>query len=155
MKRLCLLLLSASLVSLPVSAEVTAKQTETMKQLLVSFAEKAKAEAKDPDARGGASKYANKPFSAETGRELYLKRRTWQDNDVSCSGCHTDDPTKEGKHVSTKKVIKPLAPSANPERFTDIQKVERNFKQHCMDLYERDCLAYEKGNFVSYMMSVK
>jgi cytochrome c peroxidase len=155
MKRLYLLLLSAGFIAMPVNAEITAKQTDIMKQLMTRYAEKAKLEAKDPNARGGASKHANKPFSAEIGRELYLKRRTWQDSDFSCSNCHTEDPTKEGKHILTKKPIKPLAPSVNPERFTDIQKVERNFTEHCMDLYERDCLAYDKGNFISYMMSAK
>lgn len=150
-----LLLALAGLIAAPAIAQtagVTAKQTEVMKQLLVKYEAKAKEEAQDPKARG-VTPY--KAFTAEAGREFYLQRRTWQSHDYTCSGCHTNDPTKEGKHIDTKKPIKPLAPSANPERFTDVAKVEKNFTEHCMDLHERDCRAQEKGNFVAYLMSVK
>ena len=58
-------------------------------------------------------------------------------------------------HIETKKAIDPLAPSKNAERFTNFEKVESNFKKHCLDHYERDCPAYEKGSFISYLMSVK
>lgn len=132
-------------------AGVTAKQTDVMKRLLATYEAKAKEDATDKKAK--TSQF--KPFSAEAGREFYLKRRTWQATDPTCSGCHTEDPTKEGKHTETKKPIKPLAPSANPERFTDIGKVEKNFSEHCVDLLGRNCEASEKGNYIAYMMSIK
>lgn len=153
MKKTCLLLALIGFIALPVHAEgISAKQSEALKQLLATYTAKAKEEAKEQKVKGATS---DKPFSAEVGREFYLERRTWQSTDYTCSGCHTTDPTKEGKHIDTKKPIKPLAPSANPERFIDAQKVEKNFKGHCMDLHKRDCSAYEKGNFITYLMSIK
>jgi hypothetical protein len=157
MKGMYILLAVSCFAALPAQAEgITKQQSETMKQLLATYGEKAKEEFrnkdKEKDVRGTLS---DKPFSAAVGREFYLKRRTWQANDYTCSGCHTEDPKKEGKHIETKKPIKPLAPAANPDRFIDVQKVEKNFIEHCIDLHERDCTAYEKGNFIAYLMSVK
>lgn len=40
----------------------------------------------------------------------------------SCASCHEDPPNHDTKHIVTGKVIKPLAPSANPARFTDEAK---------------------------------
>lgn len=140
----------AGLFALPVHAEgnLSAKQSEVMNKLLVTYAAQAKIEFKQQKGRGAVS---DKPFTAEAGRNFYLVRRTWQSGDFTCSGCHTEDPRKEGRHIETKMPIKPPAPSANPERFTDAQKVEAN----CMDLHERDRRAFEKGNLISYLMSVK
>ena len=152
MKTMFVLLVMAGFVSLPAQAEMTAKQTETIKQLLAKYSEKALEEAKNKKSKAGQSQTA---FTVEAGREFYLQRRTWQDSDFTCSGCHTEDPKKEGKHIETKKPIKPLAPSVSPERFTDVKKVEKNFTEHCYDLHDRDCRAYEKGNFLTYLMSVK
>lgn len=155
MKTFYLLLVSVSLVAAPAHGQgtVSAKQSDVMKQLLATYAQQARAETRD--AKGKAVKPWTQPFSAEVGREFYLKRRTWELTDFTCSGCHTENPAKEGKHIETKKPIKPLAPTVNPERFTDAKKVEKNFTEHCIDLHERDCYAYEKGNFITYLMSVK
>jgi hypothetical protein len=156
MKRLSplyLVLAVAGFISMPVHAgELSAKQTEVMNKLIVTYTEKSKIEFKEQKGRGSVS---DQPFSAEVGRKFYLVRRTWQSGDFTCSGCHTEDPRKEGKHIQHKSAIKPLAPSVNPERFTDADKVEANFTAHCMDLHERDCRAFEKGNFIAYLMSVK
>ena len=130
---------------------VTAKQSEVLKQLLTTYEAKAKEEAMDKKSKANQFK----PFSAEAGREQYLKRRTWQATDPTCSGCHTENPMKVGKHIETNKPIQPLAPAANPERFTDVAKVEKNFSVHCIDLLGRNCEAGEKGNFLTYLMSVK
>ena len=154
MKKSYLLVALAGLFAVPVHAQsnLSAKQSEVMNKLLVTYAAKAKIEFKEPKGRGAVS---DQPFTAEAGRKFYLVRRTWQSGDFTCSGCHTEDPRKEGRHIETKMPIKPLAPSANPERFTDAQKVEANFTAHCMALHERDCRAVEKGNLISYLMSVK
>ncbi len=154
MKNSYLLAALAGLFALPLHAEgnLSAKQSAVMNKLLATYAAQAKIEVKEEKGRGTVS---DQPFTAEAGRKFYLVRRTWQSGDFTCSGCHTEDPRKEGKHIQTKLPIKPLAPSANPERFTDAQKVEANFTAHCMDLHERDCRAFEKGNFISYLMSVK
>ncbi len=129
---------------------MTAKQKEVLDQLLDRYAEQAVAEAKEY-----GEQIPDTNFSAEVGRELYVKRRSWSKMDPTCSNCHTDDPRNVGEHIETKKPIQPLAPAANPERFTDIDKVETNFTSHCMDLLDRDCEALEKGHFLTYLMSVK
>lgn len=151
MKRMYWLLALGGFVAFPALAEgngISDKQSQVMKSLLAGYAEKAKEEA--------AKRLKTAPgFSVAAGREFYLKRRTWQTNDYTCSGCHTENPAKEGKHIETGKPIKPLAPAANPERFTDVKKIEKNFAQHCVDLHDRDCMAQEKGDFITYLMSVK
>jgi hypothetical protein len=151
MKKTTLLLALAGCIALPIHAEITVKQSDVMKKLLASYEAMAKEEAKGKKSSSGQFK----PFTAELGREFYLKRRTWQTTDPTCSGCHTEDPKQEGKHIETKKPIKPLAPLVNPERFTDAEKVEKNFSEHCVDLLNRHCNASEKGNYITYMMSVK
>lgn len=154
MKNSHLLLTLAGVIAFPVYAQgtISAKQTEVMNKLLATYAAKAKVEFKEEKGRGNAS---DKAFTIEDGRKFYLVRRTWQSGDFTCSGCHTEDPKKEGKHIKTKLPLKPLAPSANPERFIDTNIVEANFTAHCMDLHERDCTAYEKGNLITYLKSVK
>ena len=155
MKMLIMTLALSWLIALPAHAEgvISAKQSKVMKQLLASYASKAKSDS--TDARGKLVKAWTQPFSAEAGREFYLKRHTWQVSEHTCSGCHSENPAREGRHVDTREAIKPLAPAANPERFTDARKVEKKFTEHCMDLHERDCYAYEKGNFIAYLMSLK
>lgn len=154
MKKPYLLAALAGLFAVPVHADgnLSAKQSEVMNKLLATYAAQARIEFREQKGRGAVS---DQHFTAEAGRNFYLVRRTWQSGDFTCSGCHTEDPRKEGRHIQTKMPIKPLAPSANPERFTDVRKVEANFTAHCMDLHERDCRAFEKGNFISYLMSVK
>jgi cytochrome c peroxidase len=154
MKILHLLLTALCVITSTAHAEnkISATQSEVMNKLLATYADSAKVEFKEQNGRGAVS---DKSFSAAIGRKFFLARRTWQSHDYTCSGCHTPDPRQEGRHIETKKSIKPLAPSRNTERFTNFEKVETNFKAHCMDLYERDCTAYEKGNFISYLMSVK
>ncbi len=119
------------------------KQSDVEKKLLSKFALEAKKE--NP-------KFT---FSVEAGREFYTFRRTFGPRDVSCSACHTDNPANEGKHLETKKPIKPLAPAVNPDRFTDAAKAEKAFAKHCMDLLKHDCTAQQKGDFLTYLMSVK
>jgi hypothetical protein len=73
----------------------------------------------------------------------------------SCSSCHENPPNHDTKHVVTGKVIKPLAPSANPARFTDEAKADKWFKRNCNDVLDRDCTAQEKAEVLSWLMTVK
>jgi len=75
--------------------------------------------------------------------------------EVSCTSCHTDNPAAAGKHRKTGKAIQPLAPAANPERLTDLAKVEKWFKRNCSDVLEGECTALEKGDVIAYLLSVK
>ena len=91
-------------------------------------------------------------FSAPRG-EAFFKAR--HGGDWSCSSCHHDNPALVGKHAKTNKEIKPLAPAANPERFTDMAKVEKWFKRNCRDVLNRACTAQEKGDVLAYLLAVR
>jgi hypothetical protein len=94
-------------------------------------------------------------FSADRGASFYRTERTHSNGKkVSCSTCHTSDPRQQGK-TRANKVIEPLAPSVNPQRFTDAAKVEKWFGRNCKDVLERACTAQEKGDYIQYLMSVK
>ena len=153
MKKLHVILALSGCVALSSFAQggVTAKQSEVVKKTLAGYEAKAREDAALKKSKAGQFK----SFTVEAGRDFYLKRRTWQTTDPTCSNCHTEDPMKAGKHSETGKPIKPLAPAANPERFTDTAKIEKSFSEHCVDLLGRNCEAAEKGNFLTYLMSVK
>jgi hypothetical protein len=92
-----------------------------------------------------------KDFSPVRGQAFYNAKP----GDLSCASCHTDSPNAPGKHATTGKDILPLAPSANAERFSDPAKVEKWFKRNCNEVLKRACTAQEKGDFMSYVLSVK
>jgi uncharacterized membrane protein len=75
--------------------------------------------------------------------------------DWSCSTCHTAIPTVDGKHASTGKVIAPMAPSANAERFTDAAKTEKWFRRNCNDVVGRECSAGEKADVIAWLLTLK
>jgi len=94
-------------------------------------------------------------LSAEAGRAFYTKKVIVDGKDMSCSACHTDNPANVGKHIVTKKSIKPMAPAVNPKRFAIVNKSEKNFSKHCKDLYGKNCTPQEKGDFVTYLLTIK
>ncbi|MEY3747527.1 MAG: Cytochrome c [Pseudomonadota bacterium] len=94
-------------------------------------------------------------LSASDGKAFYNREITVKGQQVACASCHTANPADAGKHIVTGKPIRPLAPSANPKRFADIDKVEKEFTDHCNDVIGRDCSAQEKGNFITYLLSIK
>jgi hypothetical protein len=92
-----------------------------------------------------------KDFTAAHGEQFFRARH----GDMSCTSCHTDNTKAAGKHAQTGKLIEPLAPSANPKRLSDPAKVEKWFKRNCNDVLKRACTAQEKGDFVTYLLSIK
>ena len=97
-----------------------------------------------------------KGFSAANGDQFYHKASKHSSGkQVSCATCHTENPRNAGKHERTSKEILPLAPVANKVRFTDVATVEKWFKRNCQDVLERDCTAQEKGDFITYVLSIK
>lgn len=90
-------------------------------------------------------------FSAERGKAIYFHEENRDGKPMSCTSCHTSDPTAAGKTPAFRS-IKPLAPSASPQRFTDATKVEKWLKRNCNDVYARQCTAQEKGDFVSWII---
>lgn len=93
-------------------------------------------------------------FDAERGNKAWHKESKSAEGEMmSCSTCHGQDLGKQGKHHKTNKVIEPMAPSANKERFTDVKKIEKWFKRNCNDVLARECTAQEKGDFLKYLLS--
>lgn len=91
-------------------------------------------------------------FSAARGETFFKEKHG---GEWSCTSCHSDNTAALGKHAKTGKVIQPLAPVANAERFTDPAKVEKWFKRNCNDVLSRVCTAQEKGDVLAYLLSVK
>ncbi len=94
-------------------------------------------------------------FSAEDGKRFFNSKRTHSENkeERSCTTCHTTDPRQPGK-TRVGKLIEPLAPSVNKERFTDPKKIEKWFNRNCKWVLERECTPKEKGDYITYMMSL-
>jgi hypothetical protein len=91
-------------------------------------------------------------FSAQRGEAFFTSAHG---HDWSCASCHTTNPLGPGRHARTNKDIAPLAPQANPERFTRPKKVEKWFRRNCNDVLGRPCTATEKGDVLVYLMSLK
>ncbi len=90
--------------------------------------------------------------SAQRGAALYTKAFNVSAKMPACTSCHTDSPAQVGRHAVTDKAIKPLAPSANADRFSDPAKVEKWFRRNCTEVVGRECNAAEKADFVAYLM---
>ena len=86
----------------------------------------------------------------EQGKQLWQKVFN-KNGDRSCTSCHTNDLTRNGKHIKTNKEIKPMSPSVNPERLTDSKKVNKWFKRNCKWTLGRECTAQEKANFLVFI----
>jgi len=95
-----------------------------------------------------------KGFSAEDGKAFFnSKRKHSTGEERGCTVCHTSNPANKGK-TTVGKVIEPMAHSVNKERFTDPKKVEKWFKRNCSWVLERECTPKEKGNYITYMLSI-
>lgn len=130
-------LLIALLISAPAATFAAAEHP-----MLQRYAEQARQD--DPAFAG---------FSAEAGKALYFQEAQRNGKTMSCTTCHTDDPQKAGKTLAFRK-IQPLAPAANPERFTDAKKIEKWFRRNCDDVFARECTAREKGDFMTWILTV-
>ncbi len=95
------------------------------------------------------------PASAARGDKLFRGKFSGGKTAESCTACHTSDPKAAGQHARTNKVIDPIAPVVQKDRFTDPAKVEKWFKRNCQDVLARACSTQEKADFVAYMISVK
>lgn len=95
-------------------------------------------------------------FVADAARGKAFATRNWGVSDTlaSCATCHTDTPRAAGRHAVTGKTIGPLAPSVNPERFSDAAKVEKWFRRNCKEVLGRACTAAEKADFIQFNTGV-
>ena len=90
--------------------------------------------------------------SPARGEQFFI---TKHGKEWSCATCHENPPNHDTKHVVTGKVIKPMSPNVNPERFVEPAKVEKWFKRNCGDVLDRECTAQEKADVLSWLMTVK
>jgi mono/diheme cytochrome c family protein len=132
--------ITAALLS-AVLALAGAAHAETPGDFLKTF--EAQARQADPAFKG---------FSGPRGEQFFKTRKG---GEWSCSSCHTDNPGTAGKHAKTDKAIDPLAPAANPERFTSAAKVAKWFRRNCNDTLGRECTAQEKGDVLSYLVTIR
>jgi cytochrome c peroxidase len=95
---------------------------------------------------------AGKPGRAAQGQAFFNSKQGGQ---WSCASCHGTPPTGDGKHASTGKAIKPLAPAFNPQVFTDSARVDKWFRRNCKDVLSRECSAAEKADVMAYLLSLK
>jgi len=86
-------------------------------------------------------------FSTDAGQALWHS----DNGGRSCTQCHGADPAGVGKHVKTGKVIKPMAPSVNPQRYTNSRKIDKWFLRNCKWTLGRECTAQEKGDFLVWI----
>jgi len=93
---------------------------------------------------------AGAPADPTRGQQLFTRRHG---HEWSCSSCHTTNPTAQGQHASTGKQIAPLAPAANPRRFTDAAKTEKWFRRNCKDVVGRECTAGEKADVLAWLLT--
>jgi hypothetical protein len=90
-------------------------------------------------------------LSPTRGEAFYRSEHPGRDGAAkSCATCHTANPKQPGRTRIGKR-IEPLAPAANPERFTDAAKVEKWFRRNCKDVLQRECSAQEKGDFIAWL----
>jgi cytochrome c peroxidase len=116
-------------------------------------------------------------FSAERGRALYFRTHPVEGaGELSCASCHQADPRKASEahrdqipcrachvvfsgqpesHRPTRREVRALAPVANPDRFTNEWRTEYWFGYNCKLLLQRECTAQEKGDFITWLLSVK
>jgi hypothetical protein len=95
------------------------------------------------------------PFSASAGQRMWRETHSNSDAPVerSCNSCHTSNLTATGQHIKTRKAIRPLAPSANPERLTDAKNIEKWFMRNCKWTLGRECTSQEKGDFLLHIQN--
>ncbi len=95
---------------------------------------------------------AQRPAQPQQGEAFFGAKhgREW-----ACASCHGSPPTRPGQHRATGKTIAPLAPAAEPARFTDPAKTEKWFRRNCNDVLGRECSAGEKADVLAWLMGLK
>ncbi len=92
-------------------------------------------------------------FDPERGKTLWQRKSPHQKSGKSrsCTDCHGPSLAQPGRHLRTGKVIQPISPAIEPQRFSSIGKVEKWFKRNCKWTLGRTCSPQEKGDILSYI----
>lgn len=88
---------------------------------------------------------------AARGKTLFTTAGRRDGEARSCTSCHTSDPRRPGK-TPVGKAIAPLAPSANPEAFTDRKKADKWFDRNCKQVMGRGCTPAEKSDLLRFLL---
>lgn len=92
-------------------------------------------------------------FDAARGEALYRSVVAGSDPRITgCTSCHTANPRQPGQNAKTGRAIDPVAVSATPDRFTDADRVEKQFSRDCKTVLNRACTAQEKGDYITFLM---
>jgi hypothetical protein len=133
----------SKLIALSLLAVCGLAAAETPRQLIDTYSAEAAAHA------------AGFRPSAQRGSTFFAKKFGVSEKMPSCVACHTENPAQGGRHAVTGKDIKPLAPVANAERFTDPAKAEKWFRRNCKEVVGRECSAAEKADFVQFLAEAR
>lgn len=96
-------------------------------------------------------------FDAGTGRRLFEKQITIDDETNSCISCHAKNITRAGSQpvlfgmVSRK--VPPLARTANADLHKKAADIEKGFYKYCKEVFNRKCTTTEKGHMLTYFLS--
>lgn len=91
-------------------------------------------------------------FSAERGKAFWNAERVSDSGEkMTCATCHGADLRQPGKHHKSGKRIEAMAPSANPERYTELEKIEKWFTRNCKQVLQRECTPREKGDVLRFL----
>lgn len=131
------------LLVLPLAVACGLAAAETPRQLIDTYTAEAAAQA------------AGFHPSAQRGGEFFAKKFGVSEKMPACVACHTENPAQIGRHAVTGKEIKPLAPVANGERFTDTAKAEKWFRRNCKEVVGRECSPAEKADVVKYLAELR
>jgi hypothetical protein len=126
------------LVVVPVSIASGAARADAVSGLLSQYEKQGAAHFNAASAQALWTKAFKDPRSGEARR---------------CASCHSEDLRRVGKHATTGKAIEPLAPSANPQRLTDPEKIEKWLLRNCKWVMGRECTPQEKGDFLVMIQS--
>ncbi|MDH4944052.1 DUF1924 domain-containing protein [Sulfurimonas sp. C5] len=134
------------LISLIAAASLQALELNPQMQEYIDSL-KVQAKQQDPNFKGFDYKRGEKIFTTEhTGKKGKL---------ISCVSCHTADLSKNGLNEHTNKIIEPLSPYANPQRFTKVREVKKWLRRNFNDVYKREGTALEKGDVIVYIINKK
>lgn len=131
----------ATFIGLGLLLPARAEAAETPQSILQSYQRQAQAE--QPGFKG---------FDPARGQALFLREAPGA-SPTSCAGCHGVDPRRPGRSPAGRN-IEPLAPSAQPGRFTDAAKADKWFKRNCKQLLKRDCAAAERGDVLAWLLTL-
>lgn len=93
-------------------------------------------------------------FDKKRGEKLFLSKHIGKKGkEVSCASCHTKDLTQKGKNIFTGKLIEPLSPKTNTQRFTEIKTVKKWLRRNFKDVYKREGTSQEKGDVLVYILN--